>query len=89
MKITGVRLKESAILSSESVQRGLEDLAGSIAKQANSNSDAPIGIGWFRPDEKRVRIGPRGAAAIVVEFGGRSHQARRPVKRALDAHEIR
>ena len=84
-----VTLDVPAILGSEGVQKAIEDAATSIIKQANRNTTAPIGITWRRVDDETVRIGPRGAAAIPVEWAPRHVPARRPVKRALDAHEVR
>ena len=63
------------------------EIGRAIAAQANANTSAPIDIVAHFGGSGRnrvVRIGPTGAAAIVVEFGGARHVARRPVKRALD-----
>lgn len=84
-----VTLDVPAILSDEGVQKAVEDVARSISKQANRNSTAPIGITYRRIDDETVRIGPRGAAAVPIEYGTKDFPARRPVKRALDAHEVR
>jgi hypothetical protein len=84
-----IDLNESAILGSAEVNAAAEAVATSIVKTANRNTSAPVGITWRRVDEQTIRIGPRGAAAIAVEYGSRMLSARRPVKRALDAHEVR
>jgi len=89
MARTFVDLDQSAMLGSDGVKAAAEAVATSIIKTANRNTSAPVGITWRRRDEQTIRIGPRGAAAIAVEFGSRSLSARRPVKRALDAHEVR
>lgn len=66
---------------------GVKKIAGKIARQANTNTTAPIGITYNDIGSGRnrvIRLGPRGAAAIAVEFGTAVLQARRPVKRAID-----
>lgn len=84
-----ITLNPRALEEDRRVQASVEEIAQAIAKQANANTRAPIGIVAHRIDDLRVRIGPTGAAAIVVEFGGAKHVARRPVKRALDQFRIR
>jgi hypothetical protein len=81
-----MRLDPDAVRDDPQVWENVEKVAASISREANRTS-AKIGITYNRLGDA-VRIGPRGAAAIVVEFGGRSHPARRHVKRALDAHRI-
>jgi len=81
-------LDEHAILDDREVKAAVEDAASAIARTANANTRAPVGISWDRLDDQTVRIGPRGAAAVAVEYGSRYAPARRPVKRALDTHRV-
>lgn len=87
-----ITLNPDAPKQDEQVWRKVLDLGEQIADQANANTSAPIDIvAHFEgtgPD-RVVRIGPRGSSAIVIEFGGASHVARRPVKRALDSFRVR
>lgn len=83
--VTITSWNREAILRDENVWKGVEEIAASISREANATS-AAIGI-TYRRLEDAVRIGPRGAPAIALEFGTISQPARRYVKRALDAHE--
>lgn len=65
----------------------VKKIAIGILRDANNNTSAEIGITYNDVGEggnRVIRIGPRGAAAIPVEFGTATVQARRPVKRAID-----
>ena len=77
-------LHDDAVFEDPRAMQSVRNVAGEIAKDANK-TDAKIGITYRDNDDgKSVRVGPRGAPAIVVEVGGKRHSARRPVKRALD-----
>ena len=86
-RITGLTLDVHTIVTERGVQRAVERKAGEICVDANQTS-AKIGITWRRTSETTVLIGPRGAAAIPVEYGTARTPARRPVKRALDRHRL-
>lgn len=79
-----ITVNEDAPLQDEQAWEAVAQVAASISRQANQTS-AKIGITFNRVDDA-IRIGPRGAAAIPVEFGSRYTPAKRYVKRALDAH---
>jgi len=85
--VNRVRIFEDRILADRGVSDALEKVATAIVRTANRNSGAPIGIKWERHGDT-ILIGPRGAAAVAVEFGSRFLPARRPVKRALDTHRV-
>ena len=82
-----VRINSFDILSDPGVLAAVESVATEIVKDANANTSAPIGITWERRGDV-VHIGPRGAAAIAVEYGSYLLPAKRPVKRALDTHQV-
>jgi hypothetical protein len=86
-----VNLNDDAIVQSRSVSKEVDAVARSIQMTANRNvRNAKIGIVRRRQEDGiTVRITARGAAAAPLEVGTRYVSARRPVKRALDAHEVR
>lgn len=84
--ISGLTVREEAVLEDEMVWDGVAQVAASISRMANDTS-AKIGITFNRIGDV-IRIGPRGAAAIPVEFGSVNSPAKRYVKRALDAHRV-
>lgn len=84
-----IRWLPEAVLDDEDAWKGVTEIAGEIARRANRTS-AKIGISYDRLDEpKVVRIGPRGAAAIPVEYGTVDTPAKRYVKKAIDSMRIR
>lgn len=84
--IRGLTFNEDAWKEDAHVWENLRNTAGKISMDANMTS-APIGI-TYNDTENGVLIGPRGKAAIAVEFGHRNVPGRRPVKKALDRARI-
>lgn len=80
-------LDEDGMRDNPQTLAAARDLAGEIAREANQTS-AKIGITTVEVDGK-IRIGPRGAAAVPTEVGTRRLSARRHVKNALDKRRIR
>lgn len=86
-----ITVNPNAPKEDEQIWRAILALGRKIADEANGNTTAPIQVRAHfvdRGPDRRVRIGPRGAAAIAVEFGTAMFPARRPVKRALDRFRI-
>jgi hypothetical protein len=83
-----VNFDDRAILGSDDVRQATEDVARSITRTANKNTNAPAGFVWRWRDDV-VNVSSRGAAAVPREVGTRMNPAGRPMKRALDAHEVR
>lgn len=86
-----ITLNPDAPKQDEQVWRAILGIGRQIAEAANGNTSAPIQVRAHfidRGADRRVRIGPRGAAAIAVEFGTAKTPAHRPVKRALDRFRI-
>lgn len=86
-----ITLNERAPLEDNRVWNQVLDIGRQIAREANRNTSAPIGImAHFegRGADRKVVIGPRGAAAVPLEFGTARLPARRFVKRALDKFRV-
>lgn len=83
-----VTVFDDKILESADVSKAVDDTARSILKAANKNTTAPAGFVPNRIDTNTVRLTSRGAAAVPREVGTRFKSAGRPMKRALDAHEV-
>lgn len=85
-----ITLNPDAPREDERVWGNILDIGRRISKIANKTT-APIGIMAHyegRGKDRKVRIGPRGAPAIALEFGTARSPARRFVKRALDKFRI-
>jgi hypothetical protein len=85
--IRGLTFNEDAWKDDPLTWEGLRETAGKISLDANRTS-AMIGI-TYNDTEDGVLIGPRGKAAIAVEFGHRSAPGKRYVKKAIDRARVR
>jgi hypothetical protein len=89
--ITGLKFHEKAVLDNPQVWEGVRTLAGLIARDANNETSAKIGITFVDQgsgSDRRVLIAPTGAAAIPLEFGHQGVPAKRPVKKTIDRYRV-
>lgn len=87
MSLKGLTIDQDKIFGNEELWQSARTLAGQIARDANDATSARVGItvedkGSGR--SRRILIGPRGAAAIPVEFGHRGVPGKRFFKRTID-----
>lgn len=91
MARTTIKVNTDAPFNDPKVWANLERIAGRICYDANQTS-AKIGITYRTlgtGTDKRVLIGPRGKAAIPVEYGTYFMAGKGYVKRALDRARVR
>lgn len=82
-----IKWDRAALFHDEDVWEGVKDLAGRISYRANQATSAEVGITYNdvgSGESRRILIGPRGAAAIPVEFGTSKVPAKRYFKRTID-----
>jgi hypothetical protein len=91
VKIRDLVIDETQILSEPAPWEGTRVIAGLMARDANDATSAKIGITFVERGtgkDRKVVLGPRGAAAVPVEHGHQGVPPKRPVKRTIDRYRV-